>query len=460
MAISRPRIFIFSAVFLFVLQFFPQAVSSNGKPNEALLASRGRLIKDLLAASNPLLIPATDEAVHVELEFMIHNIELNEQERKFTIDAYFSQKWKDVTLRWNASDYDKIQIIRLPVRNFWSPDIVLFNHQGLTNPPPHDAVVFSSGEVLYVPRITESAVCALAMSKFPFDTQTCKLVFGSWAYNSLEVNISSSPRSVISEDYVPNEKWEIVSTESEIENRQYACCPESYMTYIMTFTLRRHFVYSCQVLIFPAIIIAALIPFMFLLPSESKERITLGIALIVVCVMQINVINNSLPKGYSTTPVILTYHVLTLFLVALSVILSIFILNIYNRGPRRKKMPQILRTIFLKGLRKLVCLGDDTYQPTDEQEAMSMRGKDVVVGVNEEKPPQTSGGNMDEINKHMQSLAQRDSILDARQEILSEWQQLAMVIDRILFILFLIVFIISTISLFPDASYRGIQQEN
>ncbi|CAI9738546.1 neuronal acetylcholine receptor subunit alpha-5-like [Octopus vulgaris] len=192
---------------------------------------------------------------------------------------------------------------------------------------------------------------------------------------------------------------------------------------------------------------------MLLLPSESKERITLGIALVVINVIQINVITGSIEKSYASIPNILKYHVLTLILVVLSVILSIFILNIYNRGPRRKKMPQILRTIFLKGLRRLVCLGDDTYRPTDEQEAMSMRGKDVVVGVTEEKPPQTPGGNMDEINKHMQSLAQRDSILDARQEILAEWQQLAMVIDRILFILFLIVFIISTISLFSVTSY-------
>eukprot|EP00106_Octopus_bimaculoides_P002021 XP_014769463.1 PREDICTED: neuronal acetylcholine receptor subunit alpha-5-like [Octopus bimaculoides] len=298
-----------------------------------------------------------------------------------------------------------------------------------------DAVVYSSGNVLHVPRISDSAVCALDMSKFPFDIQTCKLIYGSWVYSSLQLNISSTSPPVISENYELSEKWEIVSTKSKVETRYYPCCPESYVTYIMTFVLRRHFVYSCQVLIFPAIIIAALIPFMFLLPSESKERITLGIALIVVCVMQINVINNSLPKGYSTIPVILTYHVLTLILVAFSHPLNLSL------------------QIFLKGLRKLVCLGDDTYHPTDEQETMSMRGKDVVVGVNDEKPPQTSGGNMDEINKHMQSLAQRDSVLDARQEVLAEWQQMAMVIDRIMFILFLIIFVISTISIFPDAFY-------
>ncbi|XP_052831251.1 neuronal acetylcholine receptor subunit alpha-7 [Octopus bimaculoides] len=399
---------------------------SNGKSDTASSASRGRLIKHLLETSNTLVLPDANAAVNVTLDLYVNNIQMDEQERKFTVDGYFSQKWTDVSLSWNASDYDNMEDIRLPAKYIWTPDIILYNYRGVRNPPTLDINVYlkSSGEVTYIPPVTHSAVCAFDMSKFPFDIQTCKLSYGSWVYDASIMNLTSKFRPIIEDGYVPNEKWEIVSATSEIQVQSYSCCIQSYVTYVVTFVLRRHLGYSGQVLIVPAIIIAALIPFMFLLPSESKERITLGIALVVISVIQINVISNWLAKSQAGNPVILTYHVLTLILVALSVILSIFILNIYNRGPRRKKMPQILRTIFLKGLRKLVCLGDDTYHPTDEQETMSMRGKDVVVGVNDEKPPQTSGGNMDEINKHMQSLAQRDSVLDARQEVLAEWQQM------------------------------------
>ncbi|CAI9738547.1 neuronal acetylcholine receptor subunit alpha-10 [Octopus vulgaris] len=127
MAISRPRIFIFSAVFLFVLQFFPQAVLSGEQAGRASPEAQKRLIDHISTISDTLVVPTTDEAVTVSLDLMVNNIQMDEHGRKFTVDAYFSQRWKDVTLRWDPNAYDNIKQIRLPASYFWTPDIVLYN---------------------------------------------------------------------------------------------------------------------------------------------------------------------------------------------------------------------------------------------------------------------------------------------------------------------------------------------
>jgi len=38
-----------------------------------------------------------------------------------------SQEWKDVMLRWEPDMFGGVQEIRVPVKQIWRPDIVLYN---------------------------------------------------------------------------------------------------------------------------------------------------------------------------------------------------------------------------------------------------------------------------------------------------------------------------------------------
>jgi len=37
------------------------------------------------------------------------------------------QEWKDERVGWNASEYNGLEVIRLPAKHFWLPDLVLYN---------------------------------------------------------------------------------------------------------------------------------------------------------------------------------------------------------------------------------------------------------------------------------------------------------------------------------------------
>lgn len=39
----------------------------------------------------------------------------------------YPQIWNDYKLKWNPSDYDGVEFMRVPAQKIWKPDIVLYN---------------------------------------------------------------------------------------------------------------------------------------------------------------------------------------------------------------------------------------------------------------------------------------------------------------------------------------------
>lgn len=40
---------------------------------------------------------------------------------------YIFQEWRDERIGWNANDYNGLEVVRLPAKLFWLPDLVLYN---------------------------------------------------------------------------------------------------------------------------------------------------------------------------------------------------------------------------------------------------------------------------------------------------------------------------------------------
>lgn len=58
-------------------------------------------------------------------------------------------------------------------------------------------------------------------------------------------------------------------------------------------------------------------------------------------------------------------------------IASIWVINTQSRGPRGRRVPELMRQCILRGLRRLVCLGDDAYFPLNEIDTLSMKSLDI-----------------------------------------------------------------------------------
>ena len=77
-------------------------------------------------------------------------------------------------------------------------------------------------------------------------------------------------------EFAVNKEWEITNTSAEIYTKYYACCQEPYQHLRCNLQLKRNSVYYTHVFIMPAVILALLVPFQFMLPPDCKERLTLG----------------------------------------------------------------------------------------------------------------------------------------------------------------------------------------
>ena len=53
-------------------------------------------------------------------------------------------------------------------------------------------VVTSDGSMIWVPMVTIYATCPMDLTRFPYDVQTCTMVFGSWTHTSNQMAVTVS----------------------------------------------------------------------------------------------------------------------------------------------------------------------------------------------------------------------------------------------------------------------------
>ena len=68
---------------------------------------------------------------------------------------------------------------------------VLYSRDASSSPSPNYlAVVIYDGRVMWIPQVNLATHCLIDVTHFPFDTQECRIKFGSWAYSGEEVYAS------------------------------------------------------------------------------------------------------------------------------------------------------------------------------------------------------------------------------------------------------------------------------
>lgn len=71
-------------------------------------------------------------------------------------------------------------------------------------------VVISTGQVYWIPHARLRAFCTPDMHRFPFDTQVCPVLFGSWTYDSKYVNLTTSSNATLQYYYDDHNEWKII----------------------------------------------------------------------------------------------------------------------------------------------------------------------------------------------------------------------------------------------------------
>lgn len=358
---------------------------------------------------------------------------LDEERGVLELSVWLHYNWMDVQLKWNPADYGGIDKINIPIEKLWIPDVVLYNSVGTKYEQSRPmAVVLSNGLVIWIPTLYVASDCPTDLTGFPFDTQRCKLKFGSWTYDSKQVNLTMAAMSS-TKFLTENKEFEYITTERARHATIYPCCPEEYIDIEYTIVLKRKSNYATHLIIAPSVIINLILPAIFILPPDSKEKINFGTGLLLTNSMILTVLCIIIPKSHPTVPAIGAYHMVNMILIAIAIAISAVVLNIYSRSNNPKAMPTFVKSIFLTCLGKVLCVSRQDYMPTSTTPGTNMRSLEVI-GDN----PGESFADEDkaEIFRNF-----------AQSSQMAEWRQLAVVIDRLCLLIYLVLVIFSTIAL-------------
>ncbi|KAG9352991.1 hypothetical protein JZ751_017567 [Albula glossodonta] len=312
-----------------------------------------RLLKTLLTHYNKLSRPVANISDVVLVRFglsIAQLIDVDEKNQMMTTNVWVKQEWNDYKLRWNPQDYDNVTSVRIPSELIWRPDIVLYNNADGDFAVTHltKAHLFYDGRIKWVPPAIYKSSCSIDVTFFPFDQQNCKMKFGSWTYDRAKIDLVSMASNVDQMDYWESGEWVIVNAVGTYNTKKYECCTEIYPDITYSFIIRRLPLFYTINLIIPCLLISCLTVLVFYLPSDCGEKITLCISVLLSLTVFLLLITEIIPSTSLVIPLIGEYLLFTMIFVTLSIIITVFVLNVHHRSPRTHTMPQWVRRVFLE----------------------------------------------------------------------------------------------------------------
>ena len=134
----------------------------------------------------------------------------------------------------------------------------------------------------------------------------------------------------------------------------YACCVEVYLDLTFTCTVQRKPLFYVVNLIVPCVNISVLAVLVFLLPSDSKKKITLSISILVALLVFYLLLIELIPPTSFVIPLLGKYLLFTLVIVNLSIIITIITLNVHFRRNPTTNMSPFIKNMLLVYLPKIL----------------------------------------------------------------------------------------------------------
>ncbi|XP_067668550.1 neuronal acetylcholine receptor subunit beta-3-like [Haliotis asinina] len=430
-----------------------------------------RIISDFLRSgyvreARPVTSPNT--TVDVTMYPMLLSINnINEAENTLTSRIILFQQWVDIRLKWNASDYGGVTNVKLPSMRLWLPDIVPFNADPTpVSDPVYEVTVDVSndGTVRWGPLMVVSSKCPLDVTNFPFDTQSCTIVFGSWLHSREQMDMKFFTPGAKEMDVNYSENfggmpiaehpyWTIKDNRVKAKLSEVKYGTYEFSILSVTVEAERRPSFFKNLAIGPGALLGFLVPVLFLLPARSREKNTFGMLIIVGLVLLISVLTQAVPFNHSSTPRVGHFYLITLLLTCCSIAISVLVNNISYRGARRRPLPKWIHQACLSrnGLRRILCI--DKYSPVDNLFAETLRETEDLS--THAQPEAAAGREMDtlqtremrDVTRYLKYICGKLSADDSYKNVNQDWEELARVVDRVLFVIFFIMYVLTAVSL-------------
>ncbi|XP_032667711.1 acetylcholine receptor subunit alpha-like isoform X1 [Odontomachus brunneus] len=335
-----------------------------------------RLYDDLLSNYNKLVRPVvnTSDVLRVCIKLKLSQlIDVNLKNQIMTTNLWVEQSWYDYKLRWDPKEYGGVHMLHVPSDHIWRPDIVLYNNAdgNFEVTLATKATIYHQGLVEWKPPAIYKSSCEIDVEYFPFDEQTCVLKFGSWTYDGFKVDLrhmDEKPGSNVvdvgvdlSEFYMSVE-WDILEVPAVRNEKFYTCCDEPYLDITFNITMRRKTLFYTVNIIIPCMGISFLTVLTFYLPSDSGEKVTLSISILISLHVFFLLVVEIIPPTSLVVPLLGKYLIFAMILVSISICVTVVVLNVHFRSPQTHKMAPWVKRVFIHILPRLLVMRRPQYK--------------------------------------------------------------------------------------------------
>lgn len=254
-----------------------------------------QILDRLMLSYNKQMLPG-QKRVQAFIEITVNDItRVSELDSFFELDMFYSELWFDSRLSYqNWPEGRCVQNITLDLDylgRLWTPNICIVNSKSavIHSSPSENVflIVYQDGKVWKNCRMILKAPCRIDLRAFPFDTQTCTLIFESYSFNSQRLTLQWFEETAITLSKSTQQLADFHLVDYRVD-RSIVTYPNGQWDQLMaTFVFERRYGFFIWQAFIPSYmtIFVAWITF-FMDPKELATRATLGISAFLAIMLQ------------------------------------------------------------------------------------------------------------------------------------------------------------------------------
>uniref|UniRef100_A0A3Q3WNQ2 Uncharacterized protein n=1 Tax=Mola mola TaxID=94237 RepID=A0A3Q3WNQ2_MOLML len=289
------------------------------------------------------------EAVDVYLALTLSNLIslVRVSDETLLTNVWIDHTWTDYRLSWNKTEFDDINMLRLPSSMVWLPEIVLENNNDAQFQVAYysNVLVDSTGLCYWLPPAIFRSSCSISVQYFPFDWQNCTLKFTSLTYNAKEIKLRL--KEEIENTTKWTVEWIIIDPEGFTENGEWEIIhrPAKKNTY-------KHIPMESNNRFF--FLVVKIVITLTIYEKKNVAKMTLSISVLLAQSVFLLLISQRLPETSMSVPLIVKYLMFIMVLVTVVVLNCVVVLNLHFRTPSTHVMSAWTKKFFLERLPRIL----------------------------------------------------------------------------------------------------------
>ncbi|XP_078525308.1 5-hydroxytryptamine receptor 3A-like [Lissotriton helveticus] len=405
------------------------------------------VIKNLTILTDPLFhdvrpVKDTRDSTVVTLDFTLYAVlDLDMKFQTLKTFGWLDIKWENQYLTWDPTQFCGISKISVGTSSVWRPDLFVYEMTDEDKSPSVDFLyVLNDGQNIRLKPMMIVSTCGIDTFKFPFDTQTCSLTFGSFMHPVGEIVVraeenSSVTTKVSKEAFASKGDWSLVRI--DVESHNYSHRGSEWSQVVYKITIERtpsHYVVN---LIIPACFLVMVDLASMFIPMNSGERLGFKITVVLGFSVLLLILNDLLPSSQGT-PILDVFCMVCLIVMITSIVDAIFISYLLQQSEYRS-VPRWVRIVVLKHLARILAINTKVTNDDDKNEEMYST-RDTALQTSTFASKEGDSTEAEVLKRILLEMLKIRQMMNTtkKEERKSEWFMVAFVLDRFFLVLYVL----------------------